>query len=111
MHSRNILIALILGCTLVAPAYARPGDLRGFGAIQRKDMGAGTLTIDGFVYAVTAETQLRDSQGHATTLAAIEAPQRREEGSDERLPVFYTAVETSDGLHLTSLEVMHEFPQ
>ena len=70
------LAALILVCSLAAPAYAQPGDRDGFGEVERKDMSAGTLTIDGQVYRVTARTRLRDSAGHITTLAAIGEPQK-----------------------------------
>ena len=105
------LAALILVCSLAAPAYAQPGDLDGFGEVQRKDMSAGTLTIDGQVYRVTARTRLRDLEGHITTLAAIDAPQQGEKDVREMLAAFYTAVESSDGLLLTSLEMLHEPPQ
>ena len=105
------LAALILVCSLAAPAYAQPGDRDGFGEVERKDMSAGTLTIDGQVYRVTARTRLRDLEGHITTLAAIDAPQQGEKDVREMLAAFYTAVESSDGLLLTSLEMLHEPPQ
>ena len=105
------LAALILVCSLAAPAYAQPGDLDGFGEVERKDMSAGTLTIDGQVYRVTARTRLRDSAGHITTLAAIGEPQKGEKDPPEMMAAFYTAVESSDGLLLTSLEMLHEPPQ
>ena len=108
MRGSKILIALILGCALAAPAYALPDGLEGIGEVQLKNMVDRTLTIDGRVYTVTAQTQLRDPEGHAITLAAIDAPQSGEEDNEEWMEVAYTAVETIDGFRLTSLEMMNQ---
>ena len=111
MHSRRILSALILGCCLVAPAFAQPRDLGAIGEVQFKDMSAGTLTISGRVYHLTPRTQLRDREGQSTTLVEIDAPQRGEKGIWELLYAHYVAVETSDGLRLTSFELLRHSPE
>ena len=110
MHSRKILIALILGCCLVAPAYAQPSDGE-IGEVQFKDMSAGTLTINGRVYLLTPSTQLRDQEGQSTTLAQIDAPQRGEKGIWELLYAHYVAAETSDVPRLTSFELLRDAPE
>jgi len=106
MHNKKILSVLILGCCLLAPAYAQQSDLGRTGELEFKDMDAGTLTIDGRVYLVTARTRLRDHEGHSVTLAAIDSPQTREEDVDELLDVFYTAAEAGGELRLLTLEIM-----
>lgn len=91
------LAALLLAALLASPATA--GER--FGLVGAVDRSANTMTIDGQVFAVDDETEMRDRDGNALSLASFPAP-----GELEAVAVYYEA----EGGRLRSVRIT-DLPQ